>query len=57
MAADLVLLDPQRVEDKATFTQPHQYSAGFDMVMVNGKIAAEQGKLTAVRSGRPLRAR
>ena len=46
MAADLVIFDPARVQDKATFAKPHQYSEGFDFVLVNGKIAVDEGKLT-----------
>ena len=37
MAADLVLFDPARVQDKSTYAQPHQYSQGFDFVLVNGQ--------------------
>ena len=55
MAADLVVFDPARVEDKATFAKPHQYSQGFDFVLVNGKIAVDEGQLTAARGGRPLK--
>lgn len=55
MAADLVLFDPARVEDKATFAQPHQYSQGFDFVLINGKIVVDDGKLTDARAGRTLR--
>jgi len=55
MAADLVVFDPARVEDKATFAKPHQYSQGFDFVLVNGAIAVEDGKLTAAHGGRTLR--
>jgi N-acyl-D-amino-acid deacylase len=55
MAADLVIFDPARVGDKATYTKPHQYSEGFDYVLVNGKLAVEEGKVTATRSGHPLR--
>ena len=55
MAADLVVFDPSRVADKATFARPHQYSEGFDFVLVNGKIAVDEGKLTAARGGVPLR--
>jgi N-acyl-D-amino-acid deacylase len=54
-AADLVLFDPARVQDKATYERPHQYSEGFDYVIVNGKIAVENGKLTDQRSGVVLR--
>ncbi|MGB9604315.1 MAG: N-acyl-D-amino-acid deacylase family protein [Bryobacteraceae bacterium] len=54
-AADLVLFDPQRVQDKATFRQPHQFSEGFDLVLVNGQPVVENGKLTGARPGRVLR--
>jgi N-acyl-D-amino-acid deacylase len=55
MAADVVIFDPARVADKATYTKPHQYSEGFDYVMVNGKLAVDEGKVTSARAGRPLR--
>jgi N-acyl-D-amino-acid deacylase len=55
MAADLLLFDPARVEDKATFANPHQYSQGFDVVLVNGKIVIDDGKLTDARAGQTLR--
>ena len=54
LAADLVIFDPARVEDKSTYIKPHQYSAGFDVVMVNGKIVVDDGKLTGARPGQPL---
>jgi N-acyl-D-amino-acid deacylase len=54
-AADLVMFDPARVEDKATYQKPHQYSAGFDLVLVNGQVVVEDGKLTAARPGKALR--
>ena len=57
LAADLVIFDPARVEDKSTYIKPHQYSAGFDVVMVNGKIVVDDGKLTGARPGQPLRHR
>jgi N-acyl-D-amino-acid deacylase len=55
MAADLVIFDPARVADKATYTKPHQYSEGFDYVIVNGGVAVSEGKVTETRLGRPLR--
>ncbi len=55
MAADLLVFDPARVEDKATFAKPHQYSQGFDFVLVNGRIAVDDGKLTTARGGQTLR--
>lgn len=54
-AADLVLFDPARVRDKATYEQPHQFSEGFNFVLVNGVIVVEEGKLTEARPGKVLR--
>lgn len=54
-AADLLLFDPSKVRDKATYAQPHQYSEGFDFVMVNGVVMVEEGVLTSNRGGRVLR--
>ena len=55
MAADLVMFDPALVQDKATYARPHQYSQGFDLVLVNGKPVVEGGRLTNERPGRILR--
>ncbi|HEV2446245.1 MAG TPA: amidohydrolase family protein, partial [Candidatus Sulfopaludibacter sp.] len=55
MAADLVVFDPARVEDKATYAKPHQYSQGFDYVIVNGKVEVEEGRVTNARGGAALR--
>src|SRR5574340_485620 len=49
MAADLLLFDPDRVQDKATYAQPHQYSEGLDFVIVNGVPVVDEGKLVDVR--------
>ena len=55
MAADLVVFDPALVADRASYEKPHQYSVGFEWVVVNGKVEVEGGKLTAARGGRALR--
>ena len=49
--ADLVLFDPELVADKATFEDPHQYSVGFDYVIVNGVAVVAEGEMTDERSG------
>jgi N-acyl-D-amino-acid deacylase len=54
-AADMVIFDENIVTDKATFEQPHQFSVGFDYVLVNGVVTAENGKHTGARNGRALR--
>jgi N-acyl-D-amino-acid deacylase len=53
--ADLVVFDLDRVQDRATFTEPHQLSEGMVHVLVNGAFAIRDGEFTEVRSGRVLR--
>jgi len=55
MAADIVIFDPTKVQDKATYVKPHQYAEGFDFVLVNGKVAVDNGKVADARGGHPLR--
>ena len=54
MKADLSIFDPERVRDAATFENPHQYSEGWVLVLVNGEIVLENGAVTAARPGRVL---
>lgn len=53
--ADLVLFDPELVQDEATFEDPHQRSSGFDVVIVNGELTILEGELTESRAGEVLR--
>lgn len=53
--ADVVVFDPNTVTDKATFENPHQYSEGIDLVLVNGLPVWEGGKFTGNLPGRVLR--
>jgi len=53
--ADLVIFDLANVEDRATYTDPHQLSTGFDWVLVNGQVVVRDGELTGARAGRVLR--
>ena len=55
MAADLLLFDPAKVQDKATYPDPHHYSEGFDYVVVNGKLMIDDGKLTNAKAGLALK--
>ncbi len=52
--ADVVVLDPLRVADRATFADPHQYADGFELVMVNGRVVYEGGERTEELPGRVL---
>lgn len=50
--ADLVLFDPETVEDKSTMLDPTTQSVGIDKVWVNGVLAFENGEPTMVYPGR-----
>lgn len=54
-AADIVIFDPRLIRDRATYENPYRYSAGIEWVIVNGKIAVQQGKYMDVRAGQVLR--
>jgi N-acyl-D-aspartate/D-glutamate deacylase len=55
MAADLCVLDAQRVLDRATYTDPFQYSEGIVHVIVNGQLVLEDGRHTGAKPGKVLR--
>ena len=42
------------VRDTATFEKPHSYAEGVSLVIVNGQVAFEAGKMTEARPGRVL---
>jgi dihydroorotase/N-acyl-D-amino-acid deacylase len=52
LKADISVFDPSLVADRATFEQPHQYAAGVSLVVVNGEVVFEDGRMTAARPGR-----
>jgi len=56
MAADVVVFDPERIVDMATYEKPHQYAAGVRWVIVNGVVEvdgeAHQGRLAGRVLGR-----
>ena len=53
--ADLVVFDPAKILDRATFTEPLRHPEGIRMVFVNGQLAVDADRLTGVRAGRVLR--
>jgi len=55
--ADLAVLDLERVRDKATFDNPHQYAEGAEHVFVAGQAVLLHGEMTGARPGRVLRSR
>lgn len=50
--ADIVVFDPEKVNDKATFTDPHQYAEGVVHVFVNGGHVLKNGEHTGATPGR-----
>jgi N-acyl-D-aspartate/D-glutamate deacylase len=53
--ADIVILDSQKVLDKATFEEPFVKPEGIHSVIVNGVPAVWEGEMTGLRAGRILR--
>jgi N-acyl-D-aspartate/D-glutamate deacylase len=53
--ADITVFDAERVIDRATYTNPFQYSEGIEYVIVNGQVVLERGQQTGARPGRALR--
>ncbi|NLB83883.1 MAG: amidohydrolase family protein, partial [Synergistaceae bacterium] len=54
-AADLVIFDPEKVIDRATYENPKQFATGIPHVIVGGKTAIEEGSVRHGKSGRVVR--
>jgi len=53
--ADVIIFDEKTVADRATYEQPELFSVGMKFVIVNGKVAVENGAYTGALAGRALR--
>jgi N-acyl-D-amino-acid deacylase len=53
--ADVVVFDPDKIEDHATFANPHQYATGIAHVFVNGEQVLKDGEHTGATPGRAIR--
>jgi N-acyl-D-amino-acid deacylase len=53
-AADIAVLDVDRIQDRATFEEPKQYAEGTVHVLVNGVFALRDGEATGALAGQPL---
>jgi N-acyl-D-amino-acid deacylase len=53
--ADVVVFDPARIQDHATYTVPHRYATGVEHVFVNGVQVLDHGEHTGAAPGRALR--
>jgi dihydroorotase/N-acyl-D-amino-acid deacylase len=56
MKADIVIFDPAKIQDKADYTNPHQYAEGVSELVINGEPVISSGNLTDRRPGRILKA-
>ena len=55
LKADLIVFDPANVRETATFPQPFSLAQGFDVIVVNGRVAREDGAMAVGLHGRVLR--
>ena len=53
--ADVVVFDPDTIQDHATFVEPHQYATGMVHVFVNGEQVIKDGEHTGATPGRVVR--
>ena len=54
-AADLVVFDPEKIMDTATYEDPKHFPVGISNVLVNGAKAVESGALLETREGTVIR--
>ncbi len=53
--ADVLVFDPDAIQDHATFEKPHQYSTGMEKVFVNGELVFDDGVHTGALPGQVVR--
>ncbi|MEY2429183.1 MAG: N-acyl-D-amino-acid deacylase [Verrucomicrobiota bacterium] len=53
--ADIVVFDPDTVQDTSTFKDPHHYPNGIPYVLVNGVLVIKNGEHTGAKAGQALR--
>ena len=53
--ADVVVFDPARIQDHATFDDPHRYATGVEHVAVNGTLVLRDSEHTGALPGRAVR--
>ena len=56
-AADILIFDPDRIQDTATFEKPIAFPTGLPYVIVNGRVAIDNGRFTSENAGMILRRR
>jgi N-acyl-D-amino-acid deacylase len=53
--ADIVVFDPDKIQDTATYKDPHHYPTGIPYVLVNGVVVINKGEHTGAKAGMALR--
>ena len=53
--ADIVVFDPEKVQDTSTYKDPHHYATGIPYVLVNGVLVILNGEDTGAKAGETLR--
>ena len=53
--ADVVVFDPAKIQDHASFDKPHQYATGVRDVFVNGVQVLKDGEHTGAKPGQVVR--
>lgn len=53
--ADVIAFDPATFADQSTYERPKEFAIGMKYVIVNGKLAIEDGKYNGALAGHPLR--
>jgi N-acyl-D-aspartate/D-glutamate deacylase len=51
----LIAFDPSAIADRATYEKPELLSTGMKYVIVNGRLAVDNGKYTGILGGHTLR--
>jgi len=54
-AADIVIFDYEKIQDCATFLDPHQFPIGVPYVVINGVPVIDNGVQTGALPGKVLR--
>ena len=53
--ADVIVFDEKTISEKSTYEQPEILAVGMKYVVVNGKVAVDDGKFNGTLAGRPLK--
>jgi N-acyl-D-amino-acid deacylase len=53
--ADILIFNPEEINTRATYEEPHQLSEGMEYIIINGKLVLRNGELTGFRNGTILK--